>query len=100
MDLIVRNNLLKKDSKDHSPKMKKAADQLKEQEERELRERKEYDDNMKLVASGRLKDIWYNDEVYFVSPDKVCRVDGTHVVDITAGITVKWCNSKNKWVKV
>ena len=77
--------------------MKKVADQLKEIE---LRERKEYDDNMKLVVSGRLKDIWYNDEVYFVSPDKVCQVDDTHVVDITADITVKWCNSKNKWIKV
>ena len=55
---------------------------------------------MKLVSAGKLKDIWYNNNVYFGAPDKVCRVDDTHVVDIAADVTVKWCNSKNKWAKV
>ena len=83
---------------EHRARMGVIDDQIREEDERKLRVQKEYTDNMNLVASGKLKDIWYNGEVYFVSPTEFSQMGDTDIAHLPIDVNVKWCNLENKWV--
>jgi len=93
-------------SKDHEKRMKSIDNDMqkrnnieREYQKKLARERKVHDAGMADVRSGKKKDIWYNEKVYFVDVKRIAEVDGTVTATLPGGIIVEWCNKGEEWVK-
>ena len=93
-------------AKGHGKRMKKVDEDLKEHEDIEKlyqeklrREQEEYDTNMLDVHNGIKKDIWYNEQTYFIDIDLLVTVEDIDIATLPDGTVVEWCQSGNEWIK-
>ena len=69
------------------------------------KERKRVDDDAKrqtglsLVQRGILKDIWFNEQTYFVKVDCVKTINSADVTRIPTGDIVRWDEDAKEWLK-
>ena len=59
----------------------------------------EEEEKLKLAKKSSLKDIWYNNKVYFVASSTVKEIDGTDVAELPTGETVVWNKDEEKWIE-
>jgi radical SAM protein with 4Fe4S-binding SPASM domain len=69
---------------------------------REGRDISQYDELLTEEAAekkGSLKDIWYNNKVYFVALDTIKEINGADAAKLSTGETVVWNKDEEKWIE-
>tara|TARA_Y100000310_G_scaffold65243_1_gene60760 strand:- start:3093 stop:4541 length:1449 start_codon:yes stop_codon:yes gene_type:complete len=89
--LLIEEKELNKEKE----KIRKAEEKKKKAEE----ERKRIKDGLKLVEKGLLKDVWYKNEIHFISSENLRKENGTDVAELPTKETVTWNKNEEKWIK-